>query len=375
MNYSQVWWDLPGSKSFSMGIVDDLQDGKNVIMCFPEHVPFGEKKDIHDKLYNLMEWHEFSINPDIEPLYDLYDKYVDSSPDEFRNINNLAENEQFQGKCIWVTGIASKESWEKWSDFIVKYEWSSRAIDGFDRTIFCIKLTGELALELPGEDVCLVIHKWENIIQSIDMLFFATQCFANTLIDRKYLELAILISTKIAKWDYDLYLRLANESIETLLNPEELLLDLALERQWVKKNQMNSNEEKWGRGQYNNGSEHPLLYRLDENYHHIDKLIWNAQLHVLFPYIEEIRINIIDTYKTVLDTKKDKLDHVYEIQIGFLYKILNENPELFNNNEQLIELARRLMKMRHSLAHLSKVDEEHLFSSEFKNAENILDSL
>ncbi len=375
MNDSEIWWDLPGSKKFISNIINSITNGKNVIMCFPNDVLQGEKNVIQNKLNDAVNWYDFNIVSDSVPVYALYDTYIDVAEDEFRNINNLAVNMQFQKKFIWVTGITSKDTWRKWSDFIVKYERSSRTVDSFDRTIFCIQVTGELALDLPDEDVCLSIHKWENIIQPIDMLFFASHCFSDTLIDSRYLDLAINISTKIAKWDATLYQRLANEPIESILNPQDFLLRIALEKQWVDKHQSSSQELKWAMGQYDNGSDHSLLYRLNNNDHYIDKLVWNAQLHVLFPYIEEIRITIINKYANVLDKLKDKKDHVYEIEMGFLNKILRENPELFNNNERLIELTRRLMKMRHSLAHLSKVDEEHLFSREFKNAENILDSL
>jgi hypothetical protein len=323
-----------------------------------------------------MEWHELCADSDTDPLYNLYDKYIDCSPDEFRNIDNLANHEQFQGKCIWVSGIETKAIWKKWSDFITKYESSLRAIDSYDRTVFCIKLTGELALELPNEDVCLSIHKWENAIQAIDMLFFATQCFENSLIDKRYLELAIFISTKIANWDYDLYLRLANESLENILNPENLLMDFASERGWGKDDIAYTIEEKWVKGQYNSGLTHASLLRLDDNFQvYIDKLVWSAELHILFPLIEEVRIRIIDKYKSVLELQKDRKNHVYEIEMGFLNKILRENPELFNNNYQLIHLTKYLKEMRHSLAHLSKVKEEHLLSNEFKNIDNILDNL
>ena len=35
------WWELPGPLSFATEVVDDLRQGKNVIVCLPAHTPDG----------------------------------------------------------------------------------------------------------------------------------------------------------------------------------------------------------------------------------------------------------------------------------------------------------------------------------------------
>lgn len=375
MNLKNFWWHLPGVTIFTEQVIETLRYGSTAVICLPKHVPDGIQNLIASEIKEMMVWSVYDPNlSDFAPHIQLYDQFVNND-DELRNVNTLAINEKFQQQCIWIEGFENNEQWTAWKSFFERYELASRNVDSYERTIFCVLLRGDFCIHAPKEELFLSVHKWEKVLDSSDMLYFATQCFSNSTIDSFYLELAIQITTKIAIWDYDVYIQLAKlNSLEDILALEKNLEILANERQW---NQPipELKVEQWCLGFYDHDQLSPIIYNVQNNTHYIKRLLWSAELHILFPLIEETRLTIIEKFSVVLEKFKDKKSSIYDIEIGFLYKIIKENISLFNNNKSLKSLTYKLKEIRNQLAHLDPVDNEYLFAKEIKNVKNILNTL
>ena len=68
-------WELPGPRRFITDIVDDLREGRNVIIVLPKYIPKGFFVAIRDKLdregVGLLERYSAQSISQSSPVYDL----------------------------------------------------------------------------------------------------------------------------------------------------------------------------------------------------------------------------------------------------------------------------------------------------------------
>ncbi len=368
------WWNLPSVYQFVSSITADIKQGKNVVCFLPKYLPENNiRHRICDEMQDYCKTELLDVeNLELEPIEILFEEYVEYNDSKQYNIQSLINNENFQEKIIYIEFNSTKQ-WSKWIKFLEKYEKLCREINTKQRTVFCIVLTGINPINnTPKSEVALSIHKWDNIIKFRDKLLFASYCFEGSNISPHLLDLAISVTVKIADWDYELYLLLSDLSIEDILSPEQTLEELNLERNWVSEYVLLDEDSGWAEGMFNDNSIHSalLLYQQQIN---LNKLIWSGELMILFPFIEEKKIIILERYKNVIEKINTKEDNEL-IEIKDLHNYIKHNPSMFNN-QNLEKMVRIFRMMRNKLAHLEKVDIQHLLSVEFKTAESIIKKL
>ncbi|HEY9694174.1 MAG TPA: hypothetical protein V6D15_18375 [Oculatellaceae cyanobacterium] len=378
---TRFWWQLPGPSQFIEQVVQDFRDGKNVILCLPEHLPSGLSSAIKSELGDDWDWHNVSVEEasSVEPVHFLFDLFVgEISPNEFRNARTLAEHPSFAGKIVWLDDF-TPALWPAWRRFLSDYEQPCRSISQLSRTLFCVPLVGELALDPPRDDVCLSHHRWQGVVSRLDILLFTASLFQDKRLPDLQKRVVISVVTNLALWDFDVSERLASEKSENILNPMLILQEIAKERNWCTDNH-GSLLPKWCIGITN-------TIDAEEKFHsaalaingsgktEIERRIWRAEVGELLPFVEERRREILERLSEVLQVPfttrfGEVIKDLHDLEIGHIeYQISNNGK---NVNSEIRNLVRRLREIRNALSHLESIKPELLVCREINDWHRIL---
>ena len=379
------WWQLPGPSQFIDRVVQDFRDGKNVILCLPEHLPSGLSNAIRSELGDDWDWHKISLREEtyLDPVHFLFDLFVgEISPNEVRNARTLAQNQKFAGKIIWLDNLTA-DIWPAWQKFLSDYEQPCRAIPQLHRTLFIVPLVGEIAIAPPVEDVCLSHQTWQGVVSFLDMLLFTANLFPRKNLSNLQKRVAISAIAHLSLWDFEVSERLAAEKIEQILNPEAILTEIAQERGWYCDRTKNiSFAESWCQGIKNTieGEEkiHSAALGFDALAQgEIKSRIWRGEVGEIFPFIEERRQEIIQRFSKVLTVPfktsfGEVIKDLRDLEIGHIEYQLNQTDQIVHPD--IRRLIKQLKEMRNSLSHLEPINQDILLSREINSWYRILKS-
>jgi len=376
----RLWWQLPGSRQFVSQIVQDLGDGKNVILCLPEHLPDGLASAVRSELGNEWDWSTLSIRDEgqVEPVHLLFDLFVrEIGTDKIRNARTLAQHEDFAGKIIWLDDL-TPSVWSAWKKFLTDYEQPCRAIPQLYRTLFCVRLVGEQALDPPKEDLCLSHQSWRGAVERLDMLLFTANHFQGKRLPDLQKRVAISVVASLALWDCVVSERLAYENIDNILNPVLILQEIAKERGWYTEGNKPS-KWSWERGMTDivEGEKkiHSAILAFNESgLKEINRRIWSAEVGIMLPFVEEIRQEILESLKGVLrvpfKTDFGMISDRRDLEIGHIEYQISKNGMVVNPN--IKQLVQQLKEIRNSLSHLEPISPKLLFCREINDWRCIL---
>ena len=172
-----------------------------------------------------------------------------------------------------------------------------------------------------------------------------------------------VLASELAGFDPRLAERLANLGLNELTNPLRLLQDFAEERGWREEDTANPT---WHSGMVDrlgtNDRVHLAAQVLvsDSAQRHIDARLWQGQVALLFPLIEQKRRQILSTYRRLLWVPFDKGDGT-SITVVEDLEITHLHYQLRNRVSPGVETQlRRLRDARNSLSHLDVVNAEDL---------------
>lgn len=376
-------WQLPGIGQFIDRVVQDLRDGKNAILCLPEHLPSGLSNAIQSELGDDCDWHKISVSEErsVEPIHLLFDIFVgEISPKEIRNARTLAQHPKFAGKIIWLDDL-TVNVWPVWKKFLLDYEQPCRSISPLYRTLFVVSLVGEIALDPPAEDVCLSNHNWEGVVTSLDMLLFTASIFPSKRLSDLQKRVAISVITHLSLWDFEVSERLSFEKIENILRPETILQEIAYERGWYYEHtSSNYLLENWCKGIKNTiqgeTKFHSSALALDSLAQgEIKCRIWKGEVGEVLPFIEERRQEIIERLSKVLKVPfktsfGEIIKDLRDLEIGHIEYQLSQTDKIIN--PELRRLIKQLKEMRNSLSHLEPIKQDILISREINDWYRIL---
>jgi len=357
------WWHLPGPGAYVSRIVKDLRDGKNVVLCMPEHSPDGVGAAVREVLgeSDWWLWHTLNIaedGGDMTPAELLFSRFVpDVIPHAIQNAESLLEQRSFGGRLVWLEGLNGL-SWPRWKEFLVEYEHAYRSFPTLERSQFCVTLTGGIALDPPPDAVCLSHHYWRGWVSATDMLLYSSMLVHATKLSILQKRLAAAIAGSLALWDPTVSQRLAEASIETILNPGPILRQIADEREWSFL-EKGSQDDLWQSGmldQIDGRVEiHSAALILGDPDRELERRIWSAEVGVLFPFVEERRRDILRRFGAFLTVPYltrfgEVITDVRDLELGHIEAQLANNGLLLNS--EIVRLLGLLRGIRNSLSHL-----------------------
>jgi hypothetical protein len=376
-----LWWQLPGPNQFVSQVVQDVRDGMNVVLCLPEHVPGGLAYAIRSALDGGGGWLWYTLDihghDSVEPVHVLYSRFVPEAPsDAIRNAKTLSQEETFAGKILWLEGLTAN-SWPAWKAFLTDYEHACRARSLLERTLFCVPLTGMLALDPPAENVCLSHHAWRGVVNHLDMLLFTSNLFQDRRMPALQKRVVTSIVTNLALWDPAVAERFTAEDLEHILHPVSILQEIARERGWHPIAD-NPSPCLWSRGMVDltEGEEsvHSAALALADIQGTVIRRIWSAEVGVMLPFVEERRQEILAHIAGVLRVPfttrfGEVISDVHDLEIGHIESQLITNG--IKVHPDIRRLIQRLREIRNCLSHLDPLTLDLLLCAEISTTTSL----
>lgn len=357
------WWALPGPRSFIDAVVDDIRQGKSVLLCLPENTPDGVSSAIQVSLEADFEWLSTAAEPGAAPIDFLYELTVpEADPARLRNQTNLTLEDGFRNKIIWLDDVPATD-WTEWSCFFAEYERVSRAVPEARRSYFIVPLKGNRAgLALP-EGVGLSARRWDAWLLRHDMQVYSTACVEERKSGLETDLVAALVSV-LGGWDPELCDYLAGFDLRQLLDPGDLLSAFAGRRNWSN-GPAALDQDAWRQGLWqtylNIPTPHTCFAVFLNGSRHLDHLLWKAEVGVLMPYIEEQRQKLIELYRMHFKlphyTRTGVIEDVYDLEIGMIEWILSRVGVV---SKDCLRAITTLKDARNRISHLMPVDPDLL---------------
>lgn len=357
-----LWWTLPGPENFLEHIAEDLWDGKSIYLRVPHNEPWGLKAYLKEELPDResVEWRDLNLSYLAEdaghPVNLLYDVFLpEARPDVIRNTIGLVKEMDFHGKIIWIDGMAP-DYWTAWEPFLHEYADLCRNIPAYERTRFIVLLSGEMAAREPRTSIAATVRDWRDMVGKLDM-----QLYCSSLLKRRRLSsfqktLAVHLIAQLAQWDQRLADWLCDCELGELFEPIPLLRKFAAELGWDA-----DSPASWPIGTLNDyegkTQRHSAYLAALGEEDHLERRVWEAQLSVLFPYIEEQRLHLVEALGPALEVPftnergyviYDKLD----LEIGHIEYQMRSMPTV---DERLKRSVNDLRRLRNILAHMNPV--------------------
>ena len=375
---SRLWWQLPGPSRFVARIIQDLRDGKNTVLCLPEYAPDGLARAIRSELSDDWPWDTLHVPNDAgggDPVHVLFTRFVPHArPDALWNAGALVTEEGFAGKLLWLDGL-TPHTWPAWKSFLNDYAHACRSRSVFERTLFCIPLVGTLAHDPPAEDICLSHHSWRGYVDLLDMLVYTAVLLEGKPMPDLLKRVVTALIAHVALWDPRVSEYLVRENPQTIFAPAPLLQEIAKERGWDGGDEGRSLAG-WHRGMKDrvNGTEqeHSALLAMRHDTRALQRRLWNAEVGVMLPFVEEQRQDILARFAGVLRVPfltqfGEEITDIHDLEIGHIESQLAHNPAVSYSIRQLIT---QLRKIRNGLSHLESLDPALLLSGEVFRAFN-----
>lgn len=365
-----LFWQLGGPSRFVERVADELREGKNVVICLPEHVPDGLGGAVRKVMGDGCgcPWHVLSAEGEstANPARWLADRVISHTPaGGVMNAKVLVNDDAFAGRVIWLQDIGTND-WPAWRDFLAEYSHACRARSLIERTILCVAAAGRAATCPPAEEICLVCHTWRGVVDSLDMILYCSNLLRDRDLPIIRKRVLIAVVAGLALWDPAVAEELASAEIDAILEPEAVLNEIGRRRGWTSDVTLDG-QEGWCLGLTDtmDGEEktHSAALSLRDLSNEIRRRIWSAEVGVLFPYVEEQRQTILRRLRGLLrvpfETRFGEIITDWrDLEIGHIESQIATNG--IPVAREMRRMLQHLRQIRNCLAHQEVVPKDLL---------------
>jgi len=355
------WWTLPGPSAFIDELIAALRSSRNLLIALPLHAPPGIESAVARRVCEdpLWRWRSLSLGEaepgPAAPIATLFRGLELDVPGPGTPwADHLADADAMRDRVLWIDGI-NAHTWEPWKDALGRYANACQPRSQFGRGLLCVCICGVASESLPTTDGALSVHTWIGRLDELDLQIWVAHYLRGLEMTPLERRARRVLAATLAGFDPGLAMSLAHLELASLLNPGSVLRDLAVERGWT---EGNLPTPAWHLGMVDSvGGEHQTHLAMrgpagDCEMRQVAMRVWQAQITVLFPLIEQRRGQIIADHRGALTVPFEKGDgtwvtRVEDLEIAHLYY------QLRNNRDRRLEpLLRRLREARNALAHL-----------------------
>ncbi|MEY6431170.1 hypothetical protein ABC977_01975 [Thioalkalicoccus limnaeus] len=338
-------------------LVADLRRGVNLVIGLPRWGPEGLAQAVAHQLRDddLLSWRPLSVEGLLqeEPLRLLARRYAPDVPERrLCDPSDLVDSQAFSGGLIWVTGLEDS-AWAAWKALLEGYASAVRRRAAEDRGLLCLVVSGMSRSAFPKEDVALSVRLWQDAVTELDMLAWLHYLMGrggrNGNAMRRRLQLRHAL--ELVAFDSRLAWDASSKDLEVLAVPAAWLAGVAAARGWT-----SNTDVCWEEGTCDTMEgrliQHPALVAMaDRAEANLGRLLWRAQVGVLFPFLEEARSQYLTTYQNLLRVPHDTghgsvILERWELEIGHIHHQLRRRIE-----ERELHRLRLLRDVRNALAH------------------------
>lgn len=278
----------------------------------------------------------------------------------------LAASMELESTVLWVHG-GRVTHWGAWGPFLERFVRASRAHPARRCGAIGITLDGSVAASHVRTDAGVRVARWRGRISRLDVqLYLALHLHQG---GRRSLEeaLRIGISTELGGPDVPFALELARRPLRELLDPLPILRAQATSRGW----NGTPGPDAWAEGRIDEldgrAFEHSASIVSRGEIAPILQRMWRAELTVIFPELEERRVQLVQQLKPFLrpmETMFGPIERVEDLELAhILFQLRNERV-----SAQTRSTLHHLNELRKSLAHLEPVRPENLVGARLVDA-------
>lgn len=355
------WWTLPGPSAFIDELVAALRSSRNLLIMLPQYAPPGIENAMGRRVCDdpSWRWRTLSLGPSgsdaATPVQSIFRGLGLDSPRPGESwADRLADASEMQDRILWIDGI-KLDAWQPWRDAISRYARTCQQRSQYGRGLLCCCVCGVPSADLPLADGALSVHTWFGRLDELDLQIWVAHFLRGIEISPLERRARRIIAATLAGFDPELALCLARLDLSGLMSPGLVLKTLASDRGWtVERVRVPS----WHLGMADSvGGEsqtHLALSVLPDQgtQSQVPMRIWQGQVTVLFPLIEQRRGQVIADHRSSLTVPFEKGDGTWVTRIEDL-EIAHLYYQLRNDRDRRLEpLLRRLREARNALAHL-----------------------
>lgn len=374
------WWDLPGPRLFLDDLEDDLEGGRNLILCLPRGISLNLKEAVSRRWQAREDRWLFhpALHQEKTPLKALRKYY--QIEESVSSLADLPGEAKLRGYVLWQS--PNLDEWRRdWAEFSGRYQQACKSSEESDRPRFAWELCGAAAVQELSEDACLAVHTWKGRTSGLDLQLYAALRVAEIGIPaclRR--DLLVATSSQLACFDPEVVDSLVEKNCLDEGACVEVLDMIASKRDWSTEmpeirylesrpsgeKWQASDEPLWSAGILDevDGSGRPAAHsaavRLLGNEEEIRRRLWRAQVGVLLPLIEAERVRIRPRLESrrpgqLFSTRHNGETKLDDLDIGEIAYHLRQRQ--IRTSGSVHDLVACLHDVRNKLAHLQWVDE------------------
>lgn len=367
-------WVLPGPGSFLNKVEEELREGNNVIVSFPKAF---DLKYIEQMSLRLLE--SRALNDEIttssydgySPLKILATRF---SVKDLSKVQDLLASKELRSKKICMTKIPDA-IWSDWKDLVLSHSSALKnsPLRISERPVFLLVVTGDH--EMPQNDACLKILKWEGVVTDLDMMLYASEKIEGRAISRFERALIIQTVSDIALWEFGTADAIINADLKDIISPFHLLQTLGNKRKW------HGTPTSWENGQImqymgNLLESSAFLASRQLRVEQLDIRLWRSQVKVLLPLIEEARRSLIKILGSNLKVPyfieygsfRDKITEIEDLELNHIWSQIKDAKGI---DDRLKACVNNLKEIRNRLAHFKPLEYTHI--ENYKNADSLIE--
>lgn len=403
----RLWWQLQGPRRFAEAVARDLREGNSVVVCLPAHaLPHGDPDELERAVRAALGaeteevWDTIDLgrtSPANPPEHTLCARFAPNlAATDLRTIDALTTAVTFAGRIIWVRGM-TPERWPRWRGFLSAYRQQAQAHDLYERTVLCVPLDGFASATLPPADTGLTHRYWQGIVDRFDMALYTAQLVRDHPGAQLERHVSISMIVSLAQWDPNLVTTLATIPLRTLLEPTQLLADIARDRGWdaytrtslvaLSDAAIETTTDDWYRGHHDEKplpdlwasggydlfdgqpQPHSALLAISDQSSEVERRIWVGQVRELFPFVEDTRQRLIESLGNVLTVPFEayygaqvvEITERRDLEIGHIHTQVRRNIAIHGETRRLVA---HLKAVRDALSHIRVVGPEMLLVDE-----------
>lgn len=358
----RYWWDkITSASAFVDATVTALRECKMPVLLVPNDLPW------RNSMRYVMQEHVMADRSRLcVETIDVFDKNKNNlapgafllkvwKDDTYRRSSRLTiqqhilNNNLMQGKLLWIKGLSEKNV-DQWLGFCNGFK-----IDQRER--------GMIVVEIPFDKD---LSRYENLkaIQYESFIRdYSVQLFIEYVLDDKGCDerwrnyLSMLIST-LCKKDVEIACKLAQNYDLKVCRIDEALRNISVDKKFARRGC---------------SEDHILNLVRNKKTEKIDRLIWTAQMQVLFPMMEIERVKWVERYfaeiKSVIKTRgitavgdNAWIENPYEAELKHLCELYKRGDLDKEQDEKRKNRLKLMYDCRNDLAHLHVCSHEKVYA-------------
>jgi hypothetical protein len=352
------WWQLPGPARFVSAAVDAVRGGRNVLFRLPCHADHGLCKAAAERMREFESWRWRTLRAADLPAVSAIDIAhalhgaldCQTAAGELPSAAHLAQTLPDR-EVACVDGITAAE-WPAWARFLDQYQHACQGRDEDRRALFCVPLVGPWPCE-PSANTTLAVLRWEGVVGRLDTMLYLDRLLAGSGPDGLLRRVVLAVGTELVGSDPALAVAIAANYLDALDDPFPLLGDFARERGW---STQSAAGRSWASGVWEefdgSGRVHSAALAAAGLSTDIARRVWQGQVAVLYPFIEEQRVQLLPEVAGLLplpvETTYGRVEQAIDLELGQLVHFLRDRRV----PQDVWRRLQRLRDARHQLAHL-----------------------